>query len=260
MSRIDATFATLKKRGQKALIPFITAGDPSLAKTKAYVKALVDGGADIIELGMPFSDPMADGPVIQEADERALKHGTNLTGILRLVSELRRQVSVPIVLMGYYNPVYRYGIKKFSRDAQRAGVDGCLLADLPLEESDEVLGAFNARDIDFIYLLAPTSNVKRVKGIAKKASGYLYYVSMTGITGAQLNQLKGVQQKVRTIRRYAKQPLAVGFGISKPAQARAVAKFADGVVVGSAFVKQIGKGVPPKEIKRMAASFKKAMN
>jgi tryptophan synthase alpha chain len=259
MSLITQKFRELKQHGQKALIPFITAGDPSLAKTKAYVKALVAGGADIIELGMPFSDPMADGPVIQAADERALRNGTDLQGILNLVSDIRKDVPVPLVLMGYYNPIYHYGVERFARAASRAGVDGCLIADLPVEESQEVLGPLKKNGIDLVYLLSPTSDTGRIKKIAKKAQGYLYYVSMTGITGARLAGLRRVKEKVREIKRISSMPLAVGFGIKTPQEARAMSHFADAVVVGSAFVKRIGEGAGAKEIEAMARRFKKAI-
>ncbi len=258
-SRIQQKFSELKAQRECALIPFITAGDPTLAKTADYVKALAEGGADIIELGMPFSDPMADGPVIQEADERALERGTSLQDILDLVARIRRSSDIPIVLMGYYNPIFRYGVARFAREARAAGVDGCLIADLPVEESDEVLAPFKRAGLELIYLLAPTSNRERIKKVAAKAQGYLYYVSMTGITGEKLDGLKAVKQRVAAIQKLAKQPLAVGFGIKTPAIARAVSRFADAVVIGSAFVKEIGNGASTRKIRAMTRGFKDAM-
>ncbi len=259
MSRLKQKFADLKAQGETGLVPFITAGDPSLNKTKAYVKALVDGGADVIELGMPFSDPMADGPVIQEADERSLAKGTDLNGILKIVSELRKTTEVPIVLMGYYNPIFAYGVERFARDAVKAGVDGCLIADLPVEESSEIKPLFKQAGLDLIFLLAPTSHNGRIKAAAKVGQGYLYYVSMTGITGAQLSGTKWVEKKVKAIKALTDLPVAVGFGIATPDAAARVSQFADAVVVGSAFVKQIAQGITPAALENMTRKFKRAM-
>jgi len=185
MSRLQATFTQLKHRHEKGLVAFITAGDPSLKHTKDYCAALEAGGVDVIELGVPFSDPMADGPVIQAADERALDKGTTLEKILECVASIRRHSDIPLVLMGYYNPIYAYGLKRFARDAAELGLDGCLVADLPVEEAMEVQTPLAKAKLDLIYLMAPTSDGPRLKRISKRASGYLYYVSMTGITGGQ---------------------------------------------------------------------------
>ena len=185
MGRIEATFERLRQNGEKALIPFITAGDPDLGHTETLLHALVDAGADLIELGFPFSDPMADGPTIQASSERALASGTTLKGILDVVRRVRKHTNVPIVLMGYYNQVFRYGPERFASDAAKAGVDGLLLVDLPPEESAEVLGALKEAGIRLITLLAPTTPPDRVRRLAAAAEGYVYYVSMTGVTGSR---------------------------------------------------------------------------
>ena len=245
--------------GVKAFIPYITAGDPSLQATAAHIRALAEGGADIIELGMPFSDPVADGPVIQAASERALENGTDLSGILKMTGEVSKKVSIPLVLMGYFNPILSYGVERFARDASRSGIDGCLIADLPFEESQEVEEPFNKHGIDRIFLISPTSGEARIKKIASAASGYLYYVSVTGTTGSRLTGIEGIEKNVQAIMRMTSIPVAVGFGIKTPAEARIVSQFADGVVVGSVFVRKIGDGAEPGEIEALAAKFKKAV-
>lgn len=260
MTRLGKKFSALKKEKRKAFIPFITAGDPNLPKTLSYVRALEAGGADIIELGVPFSDPMADGPVIQQADERALKKNTNLKGILRLVREVRRGSDIPIVLMGYYNPIYRFGLKRFAMAARSVGVDGCLIADLPPDEAAEVTKPFQRIGIDLVYLLAPTSDAERIRKVSRAARGYIYFVSLTGITGGRMGQLRKVRQQVQAIRRVSRLPIAVGFGISKPRQAKEVARFSDGVVVGSAFVKRIGEKASARQIERLTRSFRRALD
>ena len=239
MSRIETTFATLKQRQETALIPFITAGDPDLSVTAELVLTLAEAGADLIELGVPFSDPMADGPTIQAASERALAAGTTLDGILQLVTEVRKQTQVPLVLMGYYNPIFRYGAKRFARDAATAGVDALLLVDLPPEEVAEISGEMRKSGIDLITLLAPTTPRERMERLAAVAEGYLYYVSMTGVTGAQKISPADIRVAVEELKGMADIPVAVGFGITTAADARAVGAFADGVIVGSALVKII---------------------
>jgi len=241
MSRIEATFATLKQRHETALIPFITAGDPDLAVTAELVLTLAEAGADLIELGVPFSDPMADGPTIQAASERALAAGTTLDGILQLVTEVRKQTQVPLVLMGYYNPIFRYGAERFARDAAAAGVDALLLVDLPPEEVAEISGEMQKSGIDLITLLAPTTPRERMVRLAAVAEGYLYYVSMTGVTGAQKISPADIRVAVEELKGMTEIPVAVGFGITTAADARAVGAFADGVIVGSALVKIIAE-------------------
>jgi tryptophan synthase alpha chain len=241
MSRIDNTFSILQQRGETALIPFITAGDPDLAVTAQLIKTLEESGADLIELGMPFSDPMADGPTIQASSERALIAGTTLEKVLHLVVEIRRQSQIPLVLMGYYNPIFCYGAERFVRDAEAAGVDALLLVDLPPEEAAEIKSTMDDAGIALITLLAPTTPPERMKQLAVSARGYLYYVSMTGVTGAQKITPQDIRTAVMKLKEMSTVPVAVGFGISTVEDAQAVGEFADGVVVGSALVKIIEK-------------------
>lgn len=241
MGRIEATFEQLRQRGEAALIPFITAGDPDLATSEAIIQTLVEAGADLIELGFPFSDPMADGPTIQASSERALAAGTTLAGVLALVARVRQRCATPIILMGYYNPVLRYGVERFARDAAASGVDGLLLVDLPPEEAGELLPALRSAGLSLITLLAPTTPAERAARLAAAGEGYLYYVSMTGVTGARQVDAAAIESAVRRLRAQARVPVAVGFGIATPADAAAVASFADGVVVGSALVRVIAE-------------------
>jgi len=235
MSRIGDTFARLGRAGEKALITFITAGDPDLATTARLIPRMAEAGADIIELGVPFSDPMADGPTIQKASERALDAGTTMVGILAMVKEVRKSCQVPLLLMGYYNPIFIYGVDRFCRDAVAAGVDGVLVVDLPPEESAELKGAADQAGLDVIFLLTPTSDASRVKAVNRLGRGFIYYV--TGVTGARAALAESLSAKVAALRSQLRLPLAVGFGISTPDQAGEVAAAADGVVVGSAIVK-----------------------
>jgi len=237
MSRISEKFAELQKNREKALITFITAGDPDLEMTLDLIPAMEKSGADIIELGVPFSDPMADGPTIQKASERALASGTTLKSILAMVKSVRRVTQVPIILMGYFNPVYRYGAGKFVDDAVDAGVDGVLLVDLPPEEADSFRAEAARKGLDVIFLLAPTSDDARIEKVARIGSGFIYYVSVTGVTGARTSIDESVFDTVKKIRGRVSLPVAVGFGIADPSQAARVADVADGVVVGSALVK-----------------------
>jgi len=242
VSRIQATFKKLAEDNEKALIAYIMAGDPSLEETEAYVRQLADAGADIIELGVPFSDPIADGPVIQQAAERALRSGTSLKKILKAVRSLRTKTQVPLVLMAYYNSIFRYGEAAFCRDAVAAGVDGLIVPDMPTDEAGTIHPLAEAAGLDVIFLLAPTSPSARQVAVARLSRGFIYYVSLTGITGAKLTDKVDVGKKVREIRRYTKTPVAVGFGIATPDDVRQVARIADGVIVGSALVKVIAEG------------------
>lgn len=242
MSRIGTAFRRLKKDKKKALIPFLTAGDPNPAATRKLILALEGAGADVIELGVPFSDPMADGPVIQKASERALAKGITLKKVLALVSQVRKASQVPLLLMGYFNPILSYGPERFASDAAKAGVDGAIVVDLPPEEASELDRALKKAGIDLIYLLTPTSDAERIRIVARRARGFLYFVSMTGVTGARLKSEAEIRKKVAEIRKYTKLPIAVGFGISSPEQTRAMARIGDGVVVGSALVKLIDAG------------------
>ncbi|PLX88111.1 MAG: tryptophan synthase subunit alpha [Desulfuromonas sp.] len=241
MTRIETVFSQLKQAGQPGLIPFITAGDPDLKTTANLIRTLANAGADLIELGVPFSDPMADGPTIQAASERALTGGTTLKSVLDLVAEVRRDCQVPLVLMGYYNPVFRYGIEAFARDAAEAGVDGVLLVDLPPEEAGEISAPLQEAGIAMITLLAPTTPARRMKRLAAAAEGYLYYVSMTGVTGSARISPDEIQVAVEELQAMARVPVGVGFGITTAEDAAAVGRFADAVVVGSALVRIVEK-------------------
>jgi tryptophan synthase alpha chain len=232
--RIEKKFAELRVRGEAALIPFIVAGDPNLDATRALVFELEARGADLIELGVPFSDPMADGPANQRALARGLASGASLAAILAMVSEVRRESEIPIVLFGYYNPILHYGCERLCADATRAGVDGLLAVDLPPEEASELARPARAHRLDIIYLLAPTTPVERVRTIAHAGSGFLYYVAVTGVTGTRASLAAGLETRVRALRAVTDLPIGVGFGISTPAQAGEVAGYADAVVVGSA--------------------------
>jgi tryptophan synthase alpha chain len=237
MTRIGKKFEQLRREKRKALITFITAGDPDLSFTERLVPEIAKAGADIIELGVPFSDPMADGPTIQLSSERALASGTDLTAILATVKKIRKDCDVPILLMGYYNPVFVFGLERFCSEAAAAGVDGVLLVDLPPEEAGEFIKHSRRSNIDFISLLTPTSDDSRMAIIKKTGSGFIYYVSVAGVTGARSKVAEDIGNMVEKIRKTASLPVAVGFGISTPEQASEVSKLADGVVVGSALVR-----------------------
>ncbi len=240
MSRIGQTFSQLQADGRKALIPFITAGDPAPDRTVPLMHALVAGGADILELGVPFSDPMADGPVIQRSSERALKHGVGLRDVLAMTAEFRQtDPATPVVLMGYANPIEAMGWDAFCAAAQAAGVDGVLTVDYPPEESDEFAARCAAAGLDNIYLLAPTTPQARVAAITRQARGFVYYVSLKGVTGAANLDLDEVAARVAAIRASAGLPVGVGFGISDAETARRVAEVADAVVIGSRIVREI---------------------
>lgn len=254
MSRISPTLAALAQSGRKALIPYITAGDPSPESTVALLHALVQAGADVIELGIPFSDPMADGPVIQRASERALARGVSLRDCLRWVDEFRQtNRTTPIVLMGYANPIERMGTAPFVEAAVRAGVDGVLVVDYPPEECEGFSQALRAAEIDPIFLLAPTSSTQRMDQVARLGGGYLYYVSLKGVTGAASLDVASVAERVALVRRHASLPVGVGFGISDAASAVAVAEHADAVVIGSAIIKLMEGQAPPAEHQLEAA-------
>ena len=237
MGRIEDKFSELKGRGETALVTFVTAGDPDLAMTEEVVLELERAGCDLVELGVPFSDPMADGPTIQLSSERALASGTTLPGILALVSRLRKRTEVPIVLMGYFNPIFAYGAEAFAADAAAAGVDGLLVVDLPPEEAAELQGATDRCGLDLIFLLTPTSDPSRVEAVSRLGRGFIYYVSVAGVTGARAEVADTLAARVTSVRQELSLPLVVGFGISDPDQAAQVARVADGVVVGSALVK-----------------------
>jgi len=239
MSRIAETFARLKRENRRGFIPFITAGDPDLQTTRELIVELARVGATLIELGIPFSDPMADGPVIQRASERALRQDFGIDDVLQVVSEARKETDVPIILFSYFNPLMQFGIEKLARQAQGAGVDGVLVTDLVPEEAVEFASILRARDLDMIFLVAPTSTDERLKMIAEQSGGFIYAVSRAGITGAREQMSAEAEKLVGRVRRYSDLPVAVGFGISKPEHVRDVWRYADAAVVGSALVKVV---------------------
>lgn len=266
MSRLKTRFDELARSGRKALIPFITAGDPNPQFTVPMMHAMVKAGADIIELGVPFSDPMADGPVIQRASERALVHHVGLRKVLTFVSEFRKQdQQTPVVLMGYLNPIEIMGYEEFANAAQRAEIDGVLTVDLPPEEAEECVALLKARDIDQIFLLAPNSSAERIRKMDAVGSGYLYYVSIKGVTGAGHLDTDDVARKLAEIKENTQLPVGVGFGVKNADIAKTIANLADGVVVGSAFISKIEQNLedPEKaksEIIELIKSMRQAMD
>ena len=255
MGRIAEKFNALRGKNQKALIVYLTAGDPSLAATRDLIFGLEKAGVDILEIGVPFSDPTADGPVIQEASQRALKTGTTLESVLALVAEVRKSSQIPIVLFGYFNPIFVYGVSKFAKDAQRAGVDGVLVVDLPREEAQELRVYTDAAGLDFISLVAPTTGKERLKKIVQSATGFLYYISITGVTGTAAPKIADIEKEMEKIRKLTQLPVAVGFGISTPAQAKEIAACADGVVIGSAVVRLIDENKDNRELVAIVAGY-----
>jgi tryptophan synthase alpha chain len=241
MTRITQLFDRVRQHGRPALIAYLTAGDPNPSLTAKLVAALERGGADLIELGVPFSDPIADGPVIQRASDRALAQGTSLARVLQIAAEIRQSSEIPILLFTYMNPVMRYGIDKLARDARTAGIDGCLLTDLSVEEAATYIDTMREHGLDTVFLGAPTSTDRRLSLVAKYSSGFVYLVSRTGVTGEQTSVAAGVKPLVDRMRAVTDLPLAVGFGIAKPEHAREVGAVADGVVVGSAIVRMSEK-------------------
>jgi tryptophan synthase alpha chain len=251
-SRIQSTF-----NGRKALIAYITAGDPTPERTPEYVAALERGGVDLIELGVPFSDPIADGPVIQRGAERALKAGTNVIKVLQMAQQIRLKSTIPLLLFTYLNPILRYGLDALARDAKAAGIDGCLLTDLSVEEASPYVRVMRAADLDTVFLAAPTSTPQRQKLVGEYSTGFVYLVSRTGVTGERSSVSDSIAPLVRSMRTVTKLPLAVGFGISTPEQAKSVAQLADGVVVGSAFVRIIEEN---GDLESFARSLRKGID
>lgn len=257
---ITRAFADLKARGKRAFIPYLTAGDPSLEATGAFVRALARAGASVVELGVPFSDPLADGAVNQRAAGRALRAGTTLPGVIGLVEKLRGDgVEIPLVLFTYFNPLYMMGIDKFAARARAAGVDGVLCVDLPPEEAGEYRPALEREGLSTIFLAAPTTRPERLELLDEASSGFVYYVSRTGVTGAQPQLSETLGAELAEVRKRVRKPLAVGFGISEPAQAREVARQADAVVVGSAIVRLIEEAAEPAEAERRIEAFARAI-
>ncbi|MFA5388985.1 MAG: tryptophan synthase subunit alpha [Candidatus Omnitrophota bacterium] len=255
LNRIDRKFRELRKTGRKAFIAFIMAGDPSLGITRKLVSELSASGVDIIELGVPFSDPIADGPTIQKAAERGLKSKTTLAGVFNLVRNARSEIDTPIVFMLYYNLVFHYGLGKFVKDAARAGVDGVIIPDLPVEESGELRVIADKYDFPVVHLLAPTSPLERIKKAGNASAGFIYYVSLTGITGARKKLPKELTANIKNIKKFVRIPVCAGFGISTHRQVKEVLKAADGVIVGSAIVKVIEENIGKKDLVKKVGNF-----
>jgi tryptophan synthase alpha chain len=264
MGRIGKKFQELKQKNEKALVVYLTAGDPDLPTTEALIPALAAAGVDILEIGVPFSDPTADGPVIQAASLRAIKSGATLVGIIEMITRIRQACDIPICLFGYYNPIFIFGCEAFAARAKASGVDGILVVDLPPEEAAELRRHTDRAGIDFISLIAPTTPDERIRRITQKAEGFLYYISVTGVTGTAKPNVEDIQRDVARIRKACDLPVAVGFGISTPDQAAAIAPHADGIVIGSAIVKMIeenaGRADMIPRVSSFAGAIKKAMS
>ena len=257
MSRIGRKFRDIRKDKGKAFIPYIMAGHPNISRTKELVRLLEDCGADIIELGVPFSDPLADGPTIQRAAQLALGEGVVMGRVIELVNTLRNTSDIPIVLMTYYNPIFKYVEERFVHDASSAGVDGIIVPDLPPDEAGPLMTYSRKRGLDTIFLLAPTSTEERIKKVSRASSGFIYYVSITGITGSKLSIDAAIESHISRIRQETDKPVAVGFGISSPEEASVVSGFADGVIVGSAIVKMVEN--PDDSLREYLVSLRKAI-
>ena len=249
-NRIQKTFRQLKKRRRKAVIFYITSGFPSLKGTERLMLELQNQGTDLIEVGVPFSDPLADGPTIQNASVRALARGTTLAGILRMIRRIRGKMSIPLVIFSYYNPIYHMGLAEFARRARQAGVDGVIVPDLPPEEGEALARALRRRHISLIFLLSPTSPLERIRLVARRSRGFIYYVSRTGVTGARKSLERDLRRQVARVKRHTRLPVVIGFGVSGPAQAARAAAWADGIVVGSALIEQLGR---PGSLKKAGA-------
>jgi tryptophan synthase alpha chain len=255
MTRIEKLFIQLKSEGRKGFIPYITAGDPDLNVTFELILALEKSGADIIELGVPFSDPIADGPVIQRATERALRNGVSLQKVLELGARIRKQSEIPLVLFSYFNPLLNHGLEKLALEAVNAGFDGVLASDLTIEESGAFVRIMRSAGLNTIFLAAPTSSPERMKRIAESSNGFLYAVSRTGVTGEQENLANDLKQFLQTLRSYSASPIAVGFGISRPEHVQAVWQEADAAIVGSSIVKEIEQHIGKADLVEKVATF-----
>ena len=262
MNRIDRTFEKLKKRGEKALVGFVTAGDPDMQTSFNIIVSMCRAGLDVLELGVPFSDPTADGPVIQRSSARALEKGINLEAVLSMTGKLRKETKVPIILFSYYNPIHAYGNEKFYKDALNVGADGVLVVDLPPEESDEMTGTWPGADLALIRLIAPTTSLDRMRKITADARGFIYLVSKTGVTGSSGLKIESIGRQVDSLRSVTSLPVCVGFGISTTDDVAAVASVADGVVIGSAFERVIEDNLENKDLAAILAGqvrkYKKA--
>ncbi len=259
MNRIDNKFDDLRKKKKKAFVVYICAGDPDLKFTEKLVLELDKSGVDIIELGVPFSDPLADGPTIQRASQRALKNKVNLDKIFSLVRSLRKRTDIPIVLMGYYNPIFDYKIERFVKKAKDSGCDGVIIPDLIPEEAGLLISSAKERDFSTIFLAAPTSKPKRLKVIAERSTGFIYYVSLSGVTGARKTLSAHIRGHIKDIKRLSKKPVCVGFGVSTPEQVKSLGAFCDGVIVGSAVINRIENNLADKRkaMKEVVAFAKK---
>jgi tryptophan synthase alpha chain len=255
MTRIERKFAQLKSESRKAFIPYITAGDPNLDATLGLILSMEKASADIIELGVPFSDPIADGPVIQRAAERALRNGVTLQKILELGQNIRKKSDIPLVLFSYFNPLLNYGLDRLAKDAVAAGFDGVLASDLTVEESDSFVQVMNRAGLNTIFLVAPTSSPERMKKIAETSTGFLYAVSRTGVTGEQQELASDLTQFLRALRSYTKLPVAVGFGVSRPEHVRTIWQEADAAVVGSSIVKEVEQYIGKPDLVERVGAF-----
>jgi tryptophan synthase alpha chain len=259
LSRIGAAFDSLKGKGQRGLIPFITAGDPDLETTYELLLELARAGACLIELGVPFTDPVADGPVIQRASERALRHNFGIEEILSLVQRVREKTELPLILFSYFNPLLQYGLERLTVEAARAGVDGLLVTDLVPEESEELSALLRARDMDMIFLVAPTSTDERLRLAASRATGFIYAVSRAGVTGTRDETSRDAETLVERVRRFTPLPVAVGFGISNAEQVRDVWRYADAAVVGSAIVAEIERDADAADLTKRVGEFARSL-
>jgi tryptophan synthase alpha chain len=259
MGRIARTFDALRDRGEKGLIVYLTAGDPNLEKAKEIILGLDAAGVDVVEVGVPFSDPTADGPIIQSASRRALQKGVTLDGILNMIECVRVTSEIPIVLFSYYNPIFTYGNERFAERAQEAGIDGLLVVDLPLEEASELRGYTDRSEIDFISLIAPTTSTERVRTISRCATGFLYFISITGVTGTAKPRVTDITRHTERIREITDLPLVVGFGISTAQQATEIAPYADGIVIGSAVVRLIDENRDRTDVVQIVSEYVKSI-
>jgi tryptophan synthase alpha chain len=255
MNRIEREFERLRKDQKKALVVYLTAGDPSLETTEAIILELDKAGVNILEIGVPFSDPTADGPVIQAASQRALQNGVTLENILAMIESVRKCSDIPIILFGYYNPIYRYGNEAFAARASAVGVDGILVVDLPMEESFELRRYTDRMGMDFISLIAPTTNDSRIERIVSRAKGFLYYITVTGVTGTAKPEPADIEREVKRIRRLSNLPVVAGFGISTPQQVAEIAPLADGIVIGSAIVRMIADNQGKEGLPQLVSSY-----
>lgn len=259
-TRIERVFKRLKKNADKALIPYIMAGDPDIGITEELVLEIERSGGDIIELGVPFTDPLADGPTIQKASYRALQNKVTLRGVLSLVKRLRERTEIPLILMTYYNPIFKYGDEAFVNDAVTSGVDGVIIPDLPVEEAKGFITISKREGLDTVFLLAPTSTPDRIRMAVKASRGFIYYVSITGITGAKIADLDSVKSSIEVIKGFTDKPVAVGFGISTAEEARRISEWADGIIVGSAVVRIIEENLGQPSLVSKVGGFVKTLS